>query len=564
MDETIIKMAQALCDENVNGEIKEVYRKALDNIHALVIVISMHKKVLFVSNSLCKILGKPVQAYQNCSCQKLDLGNRSNENCAFNRLVNEEKITYFTWQGEDYKCESSYLYDTLGNKIGFVEHILPRSNNVGPVDKKHSGINTSCYDELTGLFQRDYFCEMTRKLLDLNPQEQYVLVYCNIKRFKVINDVFSPKTGDMVLISLGNKIKKLVENIGTAARLADDKFIFCVPKAKLKKEWVMENAIITLISDTAAFSFNSTFGLYKIKDRTISVNVMCDRAKMAQQTVAAVHFANAMPYAYYDAVMRKQLMEEQYLLSQMNYALQEKQFKLYIQPVYDMKAKKIISSEALVRWKHPEKGLISPGQFINIFEKNGLITQLDRYIWDAVGSALEKRLKNKQACVPISINVSRVDFFTTTLLDDLDDVITKHNLPRKLLRVEVTESAYADDPTRIMTLVKELRARNFTVLLDDFGSGYSSLNTLKDIPLDILKIDMKFLNDFETSNRAGFILDSIITMARRLEMGVIAEGVETQQQAEFLLKAGCRNVQGFLFAKPMPLEAFFDLLDAQN
>ena len=492
------------------------------------------------------------------------MGNRSNENCAFNRLVNEEKITYFTWQGEDYKCESSYLYDTLGNKIGFVEHILPRSNNAGPVDKKHSGINTSCYDELTGLFQRDYFCEMTRKLLDLNPQEQYVLVYCNIKRFKVINDVFSPKTGDMVLISLGNKIKKLVENIGTAARLADDKFIFCVPRAKLKKEWVMENAIITLISDTAAFSFNSTFGLYKIKDRTISVNVMCDRAKIAQQTVAAVHFANAMPYAYYDAVMRKQIMEEQYLLSQMNYALQEKQFKLYIQPVYDIKAKKIISSEALVRWKHPEKGLISPGQFINIFEKNGLITQLDRYIWDAVGSALEKRLKRKQACVPISINVSRVDFFTTTLLDDLDAVITKHNLPRKLLRVEVTESAYADDPTRIMTLVKELRARNFTVLLDDFGSGYSSLNTLKDIPLDILKIDMKFLNDFETSNRAGFILDSIITMARRLEMGVIAEGVETQQQAEFLLKAGCRNVQGFLFAKPMPLEAFFDLLDAQN
>ena len=155
-------------------------------------------------------------------------------------------------------------------------------------------------------------------------------------------------------------------------------------------------------------------------------------------------------------------------------------------------------------------------------------------------------------------------FFTTTLLDDLAAIIAKHNLPKNMLRVEVTESAYVDDPGRILTIVRELRVRGFTVLLDDFGSGYSSLNTLKDMPLDVLKIDMKFLCDFASSQRAGLILESIITMARRLNMEVIAEGVENDEQADFLLKVGCSKVQGFLYAKPMPEEEFMSKLDAQS
>jgi EAL domain-containing protein (putative c-di-GMP-specific phosphodiesterase class I) len=173
---------------------------------------------------------------------------------------------------------------------------------------------------------------------------------------------------------------------------------------------------------------------------------MCDRAKLAQQSVAEFSLVQGKPYAYYDQNLRQQMLEDQYLLSQMNYALAEGQFKTYLQPVYDLSSGRIVSSEALVRWRHPVQGLIPPGKFISIFEKNGLISQLDRYVWNQAAEEIEKRLSAGKPCVPISINVSRVDFFTTTLLEELDEIVQSHHLPENMLRVEVTESAYTDDP----------------------------------------------------------------------------------------------------------------------
>ena len=322
----------------------------------------------------------------------------------------------------------------------------------------------------------------------------------------------------------------------------------------------MENANITLISDTAVYTFKSTFGIYEVENREVPIDIMCDRAKMAQQTVADFQMITNRPYAYYDRKLREKMLGDQYLLSQMNYALEEGQFLTYLQPVYDLETGKIVSAEALVRWLHPVKGLIPPAKFINLFEKNGLISQLDRYIWNQVAVEMETSLAAGDPCVPVSINVSRVDFFTTTLLEELDDIVTRHHLPKKMLRVEVTESAYTDDPTRIQNIVSELRAKGFSVLLDDFGSGYSSFNTLKDIPIDILKIDMKFLEGFESSVRAGCILETIVDMARRLGLEVIAEGIETKAQAEFLHTIGCRHVQGFLYSPPVPLARFRKLL----
>lgn len=419
-------------------------------------------------------------------------------------------------------------------------------------------------DSLTGLDKQNYFTERTRVLLSEHLEQEFVLVYWNVKRFKVINDVFSADTGNRVLINIANKLKRLIIPLGTAARLNDDKFVFCVPQSKLTKAWLLENADITLISDTAAYTFKSTFGIYEVVDREVPVDIMCDRAKMAQQTVADFQMITDRPYAYYDKKLREKMLEDQYLLSQMNYALEEGQFLTYLQPVYDLVTGTIVSAEALVRWLHPAKGLIPPAKFINLFEKNGLISQLDRYVWNQVAVEMETRLAAGKPCVPISINVSRVDFFTTTLLDELDEIVTSHHLPKNMLRVEVTESAYTDDPTRIMNIVSALRTKGFSVLLDDFGSGYSSFNTLKDIPIDILKIDMKFLEGFETSARAGCILETIVAMAKRLNLEVIAEGVETKAQAQFLHTIGCRHVQGFLYSPPVPLTRFRKLLQESS
>lgn len=415
-------------------------------------------------------------------------------------------------------------------------------------------------DPLTQLDKPDYFAERTRIMLDTHPEQNFILVYWNVKRFKVINDVFSSDTGNRVLVNISAKLKKLIAKQGTAGRLGDDKFVFCVPQKQLHKKWLLESANITLISDTAAYTFKSTFGIYEITDRKVPITLMCDRAKLAQQSVAEFNLVQGKPYAYYDRNLRQQMLEDQYLLSQMNFALAEGQFQTYLQPVYDIGSGKIVSAEALVRWRHPVHGLIPPVKFISLFEKNGLISQLDKYVWNQVAEEMEKRLQTGQTCVPVSINVSRVDFFTTTLLEELDEIIKNHHLPDNLLRVEVTESAYTDDPDRILTIVRELRLKGISVLLDDFGSGYSSFNTLKDIPVDILKIDMKFLEGFESSDRAGCILETIVAMARRLHLEVIAEGVETENQARFLYEIGCRHVQGFFYARPVPAAEFSALL----
>lgn len=415
-------------------------------------------------------------------------------------------------------------------------------------------------DKLTGLDRKDFFDRRTRDMLDAHPEQDFVLVYWNVNRFKVINDVFSRDTGNRVLINISDKLKKMTAQLGTAGRLNDDKFIFCVPKKHLHKRWLLENATITLISDTAAYTFKSTFGIYEITDRSVPIALMCDRAKLAQQSVAEFSLVRGKPYVYYDHNLRQKMLDDQYLISQMNYALAEGQFQTYLQPVYDLGSGRIVSAEALVRWRHPVQGLIPPGKFISIFEKNGLISQLDRYVWNQAAEEIERRLKTGKPCVPISINVSRVDFFTTTLLEELVEIVQSHHLPEHMLRVEVTESAYTDDPGRIISIVRELRQQGFQVLLDDFGSGYSSFNTLKDIPLDILKIDMKFLEGFESSDRAGCILETIVAMAKRLQMEVIAEGVETETQARFLHGIGCRRVQGFFYSRPLPVAEFNKLL----
>ncbi len=221
----------------------------------------------------------------------------------------------------------------------------------------------------------------------------------------------------------------------------------------------------------AAYTFKSTFGIYEITDRALSVAIMCDRVRLAQQTVDETHLVNGRPYAYYDNELREKLLEDQELISQMALALQEGQFKTYFQPVYDTPSGQVIGAEALVRWDHPERGLIPPMKFIPLFEQNGLITQLDRYVWNQSAAFLERRLEAGGRVVPVSVNVSRVDFYMTTLIEVFEDIVASHHIPKDLFRIEITETAYMDDPQRILEIINQLRSRGFTILLDDFAAA---------------------------------------------------------------------------------------------
>jgi EAL domain-containing protein (putative c-di-GMP-specific phosphodiesterase class I) len=285
---------------------------------------------------------------------------------------------------------------------------------------------------------------------------------------------------------------------------------------------------------------------------------MLDRASMAERSVKGSYVRNV---AYYDDSMSLRLQEEQRLLSDMEQGIQNGEFQVYYQPKCRLDTGKVVGAEALVRWNHPQRGLLMPGTFVPIFEKNGFIMKLDEYIWEQVCIFLKKCREADPDCLPhISVNLSRVDLYNPQLCDTLESLCQKYGVPNEQMEVEITESAYVDNAHLLLDLAEKFHERGFNVQMDDFGSGYSSLNMLNEIPVDVLKLDMRFLYRFSREGRSTSILSSIVNMTRNLRISVIAEGVETEEQARFLAGIGCKQAQGYYYHKPLTEEDFLALL----
>lgn len=305
------------------------------------------------------------------------------------------------------------------------------------------------------------------------------------------------------------------------------------------------------------YKINMYMGIYEIADMELSPEQMCERANMA---LASVKGKALGKFAVYHDNMRTFLVREQFMVNEMNRALAEGQFTFYLQPIYDAVTEVPASAEALVRWIHPERGMISPGDFIPLFERNGFIMKLDYYIWEGVCKYLSEAVKQGEPVVPVSVNVSRVDMFQVDLCERIVNLVDRYGLEHRLMKFEITESAYMDDSSQLLDIIENLQKNGFKVLMDDFGSGYSSLNMLKDASVDILKIDMRFLESFGEESRGSNVLDGIISMAKVLNMQVVAEGVETLEQLNFLKNTGCDLIQGYYFSKPLPLDDYCQLL----
>ena len=280
---------------------------------------------------------------------------------------------------------------------------------------------------------------------------------------------------------------------------------------------------------------------------------MCDRARLAIQSVRW-NYINR--WAYYSDELKDSLLSEQELVNEMEKAISKNQFYVNYQPIFSARSNELVSAEALVRWRHPEKGIISPGDFIPLFEKNGFITKLDFYVWESVCRFLAENKKNGIQNVPISVNVSRINLYNKDLCKVMEGLLEKYGIEPKFLKLEITESAYTENPEQLLSAMAVLQNRGFKVLMDDFGSGYSSLNMLKDVPVDILKIDMKFIDNLDTSERACKILYNIIQMAHGLNMEIVAEGVENDNQFELLKRMGCDCIQGYYFSRPLGQREF--------
>ena len=411
-------------------------------------------------------------------------------------------------------------------------------------------------DRLTGIYNREAFYRKAAELMQEHHQTEYSIVYLDISCFKVINDLFRIETGNLILKTAAFYFGVLVGETGLCARIEADHFVLCMPTNNLDMKQVIAGLDSTIQS--LGISHNVLFyaGVYPVDNAFLPIDQMCDRAHMALNRIKGRYMTR---FAYYDTAMRDQMIEEQMIVRNMEYALQEGQFFIHLQPIYETTTSAISGAEALVRWRY-NKGLISPGKFIPIFEKNGFIVRLDRFVWEEACKVLRAQIDAGLQPVPISVNLSRLNFYSQDLLEFLQGLMKKYELPTNLLKLEITESAYMDNPHQLIAMVRAFKGQGFSVLMDDFGSGYSSLSMLKDLPVDVLKIDMAFVQEVDKSSRAGAILESIVELGKNLHMDVVVEGVETKDQVEFLSKIGCHHIQGYYFSKPLDKDIFMGLV----
>lgn len=412
-------------------------------------------------------------------------------------------------------------------------------------------------DSLTGIYCKEAFFRKTEEMLYKNPKANYVILYFDVDHFKVINDIYGQETGNKILVKLGENFKKAVQKIGTFGRLDNDHFACCIPKRAYNINHISKKIEEGVKELNPEYEMMIHYGIYYIDDKTLPIDQMCDRAKLALGKVKG-NYLNQ--YCIFDDTMRDQLLERQAMVSEMKHALKNQQFQIYCQPIYCMETGKIVSAEVLVRWEHPVRGMISPGSFIPLFEQNGFIHELDRYVRNQVCQYLQEAMEMNEKTVPVSLNLSRVELYNKNLVNEMNQLLNKYSIRPEQLKLEITESAYMDNPEQLLRVVHGLKENGFQILMDDFGSGFSSLNMLKDLPVDILKIDMKFLEGLEYSERVRGLLSSIIHMSKQMNMNVVCEGVETAQQVEFLSTHGCDSVQGFYYSKPLPLVKFRELM----
>ena len=410
-------------------------------------------------------------------------------------------------------------------------------------------------DELTGLYNRTYFYELARKHID-ESNEEMCIVAMDITNFRAVNELHGIHAGDRVLKEIGVQIKNLANAYPMLpARFMADHYYMCMSKSDFEKVGLPKR-FKTFLEDV---ELKVVYGVFLIEgNKDISVNVMCDRALLAARN-------NNYKYKeyihFYDDSAREQERLEQAIENEMEKALEERQFFVVLQPKYDPVTEKIVGGEALVRWQHPEKGLISPGIFIKIFEKNGFITQLDYFIWEETCRLQAHMRKKGLETVPISINVSRAHFYSDELEDKLYELIQKYGLETRDIELEITESVCGESFKTIFGRLRKLQEGGFKIAMDDFGSGYSSLNMLKEMPLDIIKMDLKFLDGEQSKGQ--LILKALIEMAHTIGLKVVVEGVELLSQVEFLRQFENCSAQGYYFSRPIETDVFEEMVKKQ-
>lgn len=423
--------------------------------------------------------------------------------------------------------------------------------------------NMAMTDSVTGLWNGICFREKAKEEILRNYATDYQLISMDMEHFKYVNNDFGVKAADNMLVIIADRIRMIFGNEALYAREMGDFFLILT-----KKREDIEAQLMSL-SEEIIFQINGVRQQYKpifkfgictitITGKDFEIGTYIDASVLARKTIKRDH---RKQIAYYNDYMEAEAKAEVRIEKKMENALRNREFIVYYQPKYLLETEEIIGAEALVRWNDPDEGLISPGAFIPIFERNGFIIQLDFFVFEEVIRLLSERLTAGKKLIPISVNVSRIHIATGDFLKKLITLTEQYGVDRSLIELELTETVFGGKHQNTIEFIKACKSAGFKISIDDFGSGYSSLNLLKEIPVDVLKIDREFLNELEESDKSRIIIEQVVEMATKINIQTLCEGVETKKQAEFLKQIDCNMVQGYLYSRPIPLERFEILLE---
>lgn len=408
-------------------------------------------------------------------------------------------------------------------------------------------------DSLTGGYNRSGFIRMAKNILHNAPKKsEYALMFFDIKNFKATNELFGIRGGDSVLRDFYGRIEELWTPTLTA-RLEADHFVCLLPKNHIHMDTMLRDLTMNAQLDDRSMKLYGCCGIYYLEDDEASVTSMIDRAKLAEESVLPDHL---QPYAVFDESMRRMYVDQMELMGEYEAAIAGGEFQVYYQPVVEAVSGNLISAEALVRWIHPKRGMVSPAAFIPALENGGHISKLDWFVAGRVADFSQERYASGEPVIPVSVNLSWTDFYDENVIRGLIDLLGSGKVKKGDIRLEITETSYTALENDREGILEQFRSLGSLILLDDFGSGFSSFGMLKRYSFDILKLDMSFTRQIEISDKVRTIIKGIIEMVHNLGMKVIAEGAETQSQVRFLQENHCDYIQGYYFSKPLPEREF--------
>lgn len=428
--------------------------------------------------------------------------------------------------------------------------VKARINSVIKLKESAAALNAIEYDDLTGLYTKPAFYHHAGLLMKYQPDKSYLVIVADVKNFKLINSIYGTRVGDEILQYLAKSIREMLTD-GLAARYSDDEFVIMTSLSTSEPEKILEGVAKHISENAPISNLLVKYGVYKDVDKTLSINDICDRAVTAMKSIQ-LNYEKSI--AYYNDKLGQQHIQEVMMENEFEDALRKEEFEVWYQPKYDVQTEKIAGAEALIRWRKSDGSMVSPGAFIPLFERDGLITRLDEYVFKKVCQAQKERLEEEKPFFPISINLSRASLHHEGLVENYTRVVKESGIPIESVPIELTESV-AMYSIQIKALVDSLVESGFKLHMDDFGTGFSSLTSLNVLPFDVLKLD-KSLIDYIGNESGDQIVQHVIALAHGLHMKVVAEGVEHKEQAAFLREMNCDLIQGYYYSSPKPYAVF--------